>query len=502
MKRRKFLETVPTAGLGVCLLSSTACNLFLKEGINRTKQINLKIVSSNLIEIPQGKRVAFGWSAAGIKPNDFIILKPEINLPEINLPEANLFLRISTAQETWDNKLVHVKIAGKNVSLGTIDIRSSAVLVPYELEIDKKHVQSINKYGLELFLEASEPLWIFDKQSINSDNRSLLPHLLASSEKYGSIEAFKERFMSVNSIQSFGWREGTVLDGLWQLYSQKGEQRALEVIKEHFDLFFDENKNLIYENAHSIQKDNQIDGIESTIPFATLARLDPTHPILKTVVMAWDSYSKKNGMITGGMTLTAEGCYTVAYPMAVIGRLWKRKDLMQNALAQLRHRFVLVEDGNFYLRYNEGEKTFRNWARGAAWFLLGFVRTISELKEEIQDEKIIKKFKEGVDVVITMQQENGLWNCFMDQDVAPDTSGSAGISAAIMAAVKNGILDQSYRVAAEKCWKSLYDYITPDGFLKGVAQDNRGGVELQQSDYRVIAQMGMGMMAQLYAYRE
>lgn len=186
-----------------------------------------------------------------------------------------------------------------------------------------------------------------------------------------------------------------------------------------------------------------MDGIESTIPFATLARIDSNHPILKTVVKAWDTYTMENGIVTDGMTRTAEGCYTVAYPMAVVGRLWKRKDLMHKAMDQLRHRLVLIEGGNFYLRYNEREKTFRNWARGAAWFLLGFIRTISELKEEFMDEEIIGKFREGVDIAISMQQKDGLWNCFMDQDVAPDTSGSAGISAAIATGVENGILNPS-----------------------------------------------------------
>ncbi|WP_276169062.1 glycoside hydrolase family 88 protein [Zobellia alginiliquefaciens] len=497
MQRRIFLEKIPTLGLGVFLLPSTACDLLSEVRFKGTKTIDVKIISQNPIEIPKGKRAAFGWRTAGIRPNDFIVLKPLSNLPN-----TNVFFRISIAQETWDEKLLKIRIPDTEIDIGSIAIKSSSVLVPYELEIDKKHVRSINKHGLVLFLEASEPLWIFDRQSIDGNNQLLLPHLCVSTEKNGSVETFLDNFMSLNSIQAFGWREGTVLDGLWQIYSQKGTQQALDIIKKHFDLFFDDNKNLIYENAHSMPKFNQIDGIESTIPFATLARLDASHPILKTVVKAWDSYTKENGMVTDGHSLTAEGCYTVAYPMAVIGKLWKRKDLMQNALEQLRHRFVLLNNGSFYLRYNQGEKTYKNWARGAAWFLLGSVRTISELEGEIEDQVIIEKFREGVDIVVAMQRENGLWNCFMDQDVAPDTSGSAGISAAIMTGVQNGYLESKYAIYAKKCWIGLQQYLTPDGFLKGAAQDNRGGIGLQQSNYRVIAQMGMGMMAQLYAFRK
>ncbi len=495
MKRRKFIEILPSVGLGLSIFPSTACNLMTTKAFKGTKQVTLKIENQNPINILEGKSVAFNWTTTGLAPKHSILVKPVEDLPE-----ANIFLRVTLAQETFDKKVLNVTIPEKNTNLGAIDIRSSSVLVPYELEISQVHVREINRFGLELKLEAAEPLWIFDKKSPDFDNSSLIPHLLVSTEKHGSIQNFMDRFMSVNSIQAFGWREGTVLDGLWQLYSKKGEEKALQTIKQHLGLFFDDNKNLVYETAHSIRKINELDGIESTMPFATIARVDPNHPILTKVVEAWDSYTMKNGMVTGGRTRTAEGCYTVAYPMAVIGKLWKNKGMMQNAMEQLQHRFVLIDEDNFYLRYTDGKTTYMNWARGAAWTLLGFARTISELKDEIKDDAIIDKFREGVDIAVSMQQSNGLWNCFMHENVLPDTSGSAGISAAIMTGIDEGILDKSYRQVAEKCWNGLQNYITPDGFLKGVAQDNRGGVELQQSDYRVIAQMGMGLMAQLYAF--
>ena len=188
--------------------------------------------------------------------------------------------------------------------------------------------------------------------------------------------------------------------------------------------------------------------------------------------------------------------------MSVIGKAHKDKELIQEALEQLKHRFVLIEKGNFYLRYyTEGGYTYRNWARGAAWFLLGYVRTIEEVGMENVDKEIIGKFKEAVDIALSMQRLDGLWSCYMDDhdNSLPDASGSAGIAAAIMSGINLGMLPVEYQKNVGVCYKSLQSYITPDGFLKGVAQDNRGGEALQKSNYRVIAQMGMGMMAQLYA---
>ena len=498
MKRRVFLNVMPLGGLGIILSPSPAYSLISKNQFDKIKQIFLKIGRYSSIDLPEGKHIPFGWPAMGIAPGTSVILKPEEKLHQ-----ANSSLLITVALETWDKKLLRVSIPNTGIYLGEMEISYSSVLVPYELKIDPKYARQINRHGLEIKLEAEAPFWFFDQQDAKTDNRLFLPHLVVSENETGTTADFLDCFLSVNSIQAFGWREGTVLDGLWQIYSRKKEKRALQTINRHFSLFFDDHQNLRYETAHSVLKENQIDGIESTIPFATLARLQPRHPILKTVVNAWDAYiEKKNGMVIEGSTITAEGCYTVAYPMAVIGNAWQQDSLKNKALQQLKHRFVLIENGDFYLRYNNGNRTYRNWARGAAWFLIGFARTISELDHALPDREYIDKFKEGVDITVAMQRNDGLWSCFMHEDVLADTSGSAGIAAAILTGINSGFLPGSYRQVAEKCWNGLQKYITPEGFLKGVAQDNRGGIELQQRNYRVIAQMGMGLMAQLYAARK
>jgi unsaturated rhamnogalacturonyl hydrolase len=393
-----------------------------------------------------------------------------------------------------------VSIPKVGLELGTIDIRFSSVLVPYELKIATEHIEQINRYGLELTLDSPSPLWMFSEKASKIDNSAFLPHILVSDKEAGTVNDFLQCMESLNSIQAFGWREGTVLDGLWQLYAQKGRKEAMEAIKQHLSLFLD-GHNLHYETGRSNPRLNEIDGIESTIPFATLARLDANHPILKTVVAGWEKLKKPNGMVIDGSLVSAEGCYTVAYPMAVIGKAWNDRKLMKEALAQLKHRFVLYNN-SLYLRYNKtsGKYTFPNWARGAAWNLLGFARTIGELKSEMQDKEVIEQFQKGVELALSMQRSNGLWGCFMHRpDSLPDTSGSAGIAAAILTGIKDGYLPESYRPNAERCWNAIQQYIAPDGFLRGVAQDNRGGIEVQESDYRVIAQMGMGLMAQLYA---
>ncbi len=494
MNRKTFIHLVQTGSLGVILSPTIACSTASEK--SDFKRVILK--SNNFLshELPEQQRVPFGWSASGIYPGESVVLKTAEKISN-----GNLWFRISVAQEIRDEKLLHLYLPNSGEYLGSVDIRFSSVLVPYEVKINQKYIREINKQGLKLTLESKSPFWFFSQPATNLNNQAFLPHIISSESEKGSVNEFLNCFTSVNSVQAFGWREGTVLDGLWQLYSKINNKKSLEALHQHLDLFFDEQQNLVYENGHSRPNDNRIDGIESTIPFATLARLYPDHPILKTVTKGWLELEKENGMVIDGTTVSAEGCYTVAYPMAVIGKAWNDEILKKNALEQLRHRFVLINDQTLYLRYDtRGKYTYPNWARGAAWTLLGFARTISELKDEIDCADLIEKFSEAVHIAVSKQREDGLWSCFMHQkNSLPDTSGSAGISAAILTGINNGFLPKTYRIHAEKCWEALQNYITPDGFLKGVAQDNRGGVALQESNYRVIAQMGMGMVAQLYA---
>ncbi|QGY42226.1 hypothetical protein GM418_00705 [Maribellus comscasis] len=496
MKRRDFIHTAQLGSFGILLSPLPAMSTFSQN--KETTRIVLKQLNFKSPELPDGQRIPFGWSAAGLLPGDSVIVKPDKKIPD-----GNLWFRVSVAQEIWDKKQLHLQLANSKEKLGTVDIQFSSVLVPYEVKINKKYIPEINRQGIKITLESPTPFWYFNQPDSKVNNAAFLPHLLSSQNNTGTIDDFLNCFLSINSTQAFGWREGTVLDGLWQIFSKKNNKRAFKAIQQHFDLYFDKKQNLVYENARSKPNDNRVNGIESTIPFATLARLHPEHPILKTVVKGWQEMKKENGMVIDGTMVSAEGCYTVAYPMAVIGKIWQDKALKENALEQLKHRYVLINDNKLNLRYyTEGRYTYPNWARGAAWTLLGFSRTISELMDEMKVDEIIDKFEDAVKIAVSMQRKDGLWNCFMHEpNSLPDTSGSAGISAAILTGINNGFLSESYRSIAEGCWSALENYITPDGFLKGVAQDNRGGVELQQSDYRVIAQMGMGMMAQLYAER-
>ncbi|MDL1916726.1 hypothetical protein FBR00_12310, partial [Anaerolineae bacterium CFX4] len=154
----------------------------------------------------------------------------------------------------------------------------------------------------------------------------------------------------------------------------------------------------------------------------------------------------------------------------------------------------------------DGTRTFVNWCRGVAWSLLGLTRTLAVIPDPPAD---LIRDVQRLGAWALAQRSGPLWPTFLGEPNTPvDTSGSAGIAAALALAARHGWLPDTARAAwlpdtaraaASETLDALHSTLTPDGFLGGVAQVNKAGEGLQRDPYRVISQFGMGLMAQLMA---
>jgi rhamnogalacturonyl hydrolase YesR len=139
--------------------------------------------------------------------------------------------------------------------------------------------------------------------------------------------------------------------------------------------------------------------------------------------------------------------------------------------------------------------------------MLGMTRTWLELRSSRYAglpgmEEVGNELHRIADVALSWRQpgSDGLWTCFLDQPgTGIETSGSAGIAAALALGARHGLLRGRYLDVAGECLRALETFLNPDGILSGVSQHNAGGIVLQLSGYRVLSQMGMGLLALLYA---
>lgn len=457
------------------------------------------VTSSAGLPVPEKQRAPFGWTVATVTSADKapLVLKWQ-PLPEEVQPTH---LRIAVGLDERDEKTAEAFLPGSGRVLGVLDLRFVTQFQLFQLPLLDGDWAAIQREGVALRLTQGSDLEILTGGPECPE--ALQPHLLVPGTA-SPREEFLARMNSLASVQQFGWMEGCVLDGLLDLGAKPGRERFRDMARRHLDLFF-QGDQLIYENHLSAPSDNQIYGIEGTLPFAALVRVDPQSPLLELPLQAWEWRRRPTGSIQDRGHLSSEGAYTVAYPLALIAKARQSEVLMQDALYQVRFRQARFFDGHEFWRTYEddGKRGNRNWARGIAWQMLGLVRTLEVAKDRRDIGDLIIHLQRFAAWAIALQREDGLWSVFADEpDLVPDTAGSAGIAAALALGAKQGWLDETAAAAARKTLSGLQAHLTPDGFLGGVSQSNKGGQGLQRSDYRAIYQMGMGLMAQLLAALE
>jgi len=244
-------------------------------------------------------------------------------------------------------------------------------------------------------------------------------------------------------------------------------------------------------------------GVENTLPFAAIACLQPDHPALEPVLEFWAERTAPDGCIRDGTRAAAESAYASAYPLAVIGRLRERDDLLDAAEAHVRALAVrLWQTGTLWLRMTDAaEGSFANWARGICWFTNGLARGIRQFRQAGRDvTQLVTIVCEVLDWAVAHQRpDTGLWGSFVDDSATrPDTSGSAGIAAACAIGARDGWFP-SGRAAAVRALSGLDAHLTPDGWVDGATQHNCGGDSLQRGPYRVIHGYTLGLYVQLLA---
>ena len=457
------------------------------------------VVAASAPNVPTRLRAPFGWPLVELAPGVAV----ELSWPQPPAESAHGgWLRVTTGIDDRDQKRVEVKLATSGRVIGEFDLRFAHAQEAFQVRLDAETWSAVAHEGVTLTLlePVKRPLWLLG----NSDTMpaSLSPHLLAEDATTDRSDRLFELLGSVASVQPFGWMEGCVLDGLNDLAETTGSAQWAQACDAHLGLFFKPDGTLVYEDPGSAPADNAIHCIEETLPFAVLAKRDPQHPLLPLALDYWAGLTREDDSVEADDRLVStEGSYTIAYPMAAIARLRGDRVLAELAAKQLRIRRDLLrrEDG-LWLRYwrKTGEHHFRSWARGVTWYLQGLERSLRELRGLVDTADLEDEFHASATWAAGLQRANGLWGCFLDDPACNvDTSGSAGIAAALARGVRAGVLPVGFERHARAAWNGLQAHLQPDGMLNGGAQSNRGGEALQRGDYRVLTLLGTGLMGQL-----
>lgn len=453
------------------------------------------------LPLPAGKRVAFGWKVVPV-PNDERGLV--LTWRPAGPVTADRF-RLTVGLDEREEKKVEARLARSGRVLGLMDIKYGCYCQMFDLPLAPGDADAIVREGLRLrVLEQRAALWIFGGPDVRgAGHEYLLPHLLTSDD-HGPWNPAFARLASLASVQPFGWIEGCVLEGLTAL--ERGvpawSGRAALALDQHLDLFFASDR-MTMEDPRSVPSDNTWFSVEATLMIPALVRRRPGHAIVSharewMMKQPLPKRDSSNGS-------HSEGCYTLAYPLAEIARARGDVVALNAALEHLLMRKHQLVRGDTLFQRNFGGKrghAGENWSRGIAWYMLGHARVLQLAGVGASDKtrEAAAELERVCRWVVTSQRTDGLWTCYAHRpETGPETSGTAGIAAALLLAHELGLAPASVQDVARRALQGLERYLSPDGFLHGVTQSNKGGEELQRSGYRVYLQMGLGLAVQLAA---
>lgn len=453
------------------------------------------------IPFPAGLRPLGGRCAVPI-PNRSGTSQPLLlRWRDHKIPSGTPLLRVTVAVDHRCEQDVEVANAVSGECYGVVPVRYGCPGQVLELPIPPGAVEAVLRDGLSLFLRNdAPPLWIVAPGPNAPD--PVLPHLWFDQPAQG-WKPFFSLLASAGTLQPCDWMEICVLDGLADLASI-GKFEAFQAVKHHLTTFFDPILGQ-RENIYGQPNDQEPGGPETCGPFAILAMLNRSHPALALANLGFEEhFCRQTGSV--GARVVAETSYNVAYPMMAMA-VWAGQDQWyERALHQLEvNRRYLTGPDELWLRCcpRSGEKTFPNWSRGVAWYLLGLVRTLALIPDHERPSSLLEEANRVASWAIKYQLPGGLWPCFLKEPATvPDTSGSAGIGAGMAFGIGRGIIDPALLPSAMAVRDGLLPHLSSDGWLRGVSQSNKkeaAGRDLQRSAYRVIAPWGMGLCGQLLA---
>lgn len=227
--------------------------------------------------------------------------------------------------------------------------------------------------------------------------------------------------------------------------------------------------------------------------------------------MTTDIYNK-NGTIANEEQLWVDTLFMAVLFLARAGAAYQKQDWVDEAVYQILIHLRYLYDNKTGLLYH-GWSFLRNdnfggiyWCRGNCWFTFGILFLLDTLKDAVTEpvkQHILNAFYAQIDALRPLQSESGLWHTVLtDSDSYEEVSGTAGFTAGIYRAIREGILDESYLPCVERALHAILRNIGEDGEVANVSGGTAMGMDAEHYKTIIIAAMPYGQALAALALTE
>ncbi len=133
------------------------------------------------------------------------------------------------------------------------------------------------------------------------------------------------------------------------------------------------------------------------------------------------------------------------------------------------------------------------WCRGNSWFTYGVMEYLDTCGDDLNSgvrSYLIDTFKYQAASLLRLQAPSGLWYTVLTDDTSyEEVSGSAAIAAGFLKGVKAGILDNTYKAAADRAIEAICSNVSGDGTVLNVSAGT--GIGMDADHYKNVALIPM-----------
>jgi unsaturated rhamnogalacturonyl hydrolase len=307
---------------------------------------------------------------------------------------------------------------------------------------------------------------------------------------YEEDEAFLKNMQNHNlagddieKYRYWEWTQGVGLFGLFKLFchekSRAGDtEKYLTIIREYYD-----RQLLIGFPALNVN---------TAAPYLTMSFLAEytgekkyMEPCKRAAEEIMDSFPRtkeggfqhKTSDSVNEQELWDDTLYMTVLFLANMGRILKDSRMVQEAQYQfLLHEKYLCDrvSGLWYHGWTFAERNHfagAFWGRGNCWITMAIPEFLSIVPEDGPVKRmLVQTLKHQVESLAKYQSDNGMWHTLVDDaDSYVEASATCGFAYGILKAVKDGLIDPSYRKVAYKALPAILECISEEGVVHQVS---------------------------------
>lgn len=321
-------------------------------------------------------------------------------------------------------------------------------------------------------------------------------HLLADSFQsvlYEEDKTFLENMKTkslvsddIRKYQFWEWTQGVGLFGFWKYYELTRDEKYLDILEQYY--------------GRQVKIGLPSKNVNTVTPLLALSYYADAFDKKEymDICREWADWIMESFPRTqeGGLQhitsdswneqeLWDDTLFMTVLFLAHMGCVLDREDYKQEAVYQfLLHTKYLADrkTGLWYHGWTFREKSHfagAFWGRGNSWITAAIPELIGMGICSAEVERYLTGvLKNQVDTLVRLQAPDGMWHTLLDDTQSyEEASATAGIAYGMMKAVNQGILDTTYRTAAEKALDAVLSCVTEEGIVTQVSYGTPMGRE-------------------------